>query len=108
MTKIRYADRSREIVAVLRYCAMEKRTITYSQLAKILGIPSQGPWKPVLDEISGEETAAGRPDITYLVVSKGNGLPGQIGFEPAKPPTDEQRRKAKEIIEEVFEGYAAL
>jgi len=38
-----------------------------------------GPWKPILDEISREERGSGRPDLTYLVIGKRSGLPGQMG-----------------------------
>ncbi len=103
--KIHYADRRNEIIAILQQCANEGRTITYGELGEALGIPPRGPWKPILDDISRGETAEGRPDISYLVVSKRNGLPGQIGFEAAKPPTDQQRRLADKTISEVFNHY---
>jgi hypothetical protein len=58
-----------------------------------------------LDEISAEEANRGLPDITFLVISKQSGLPGQIGFEPAKPPTHDQRRLADKVIQTVFTRY---
>ncbi|RWQ12712.1 hypothetical protein [Mesorhizobium sp.] len=94
------------IVRVLHDRAKQRRTIFYSELGATLGIPAQGPWKPILDEISREETAAGRPDITYLVVSKTTNLPGQIGFTAAKPPSADQTKRALETIEAVFEHYS--
>ena len=68
-------------------------------------MPARGPWKPVLDEIAREETASGRPDITFLVINKQTGFPGQIGFKPAKPPTREQRQIADDAIAKVFAYY---
>jgi hypothetical protein len=44
-----------------------------------------------LDEISAEEANRGLPDITFLVISKQSGLPGQIG---SSPPS--HRRMTKE------------
>ena len=93
------------IARILIGRAKQRRTIYYSELGAALGIPAQGPWKPILDEISREEMSAGRPDITYLVVSKTTNLPGQIGFTAAKPPSAEQIKRAVEMIEAVFEHY---
>lgn len=94
------------IVGVLRDRAKQRRTIFYSELGSALGIPAQGPWKPILDEISREETSAGRPDITYLVVSKTTNLPGQIGFTAARPPSMDQTKTALGTIEAVFGHYS--
>jgi hypothetical protein len=68
-------------------------TIYYSELGEQLGIPARGPWKPILDDVGLEERGNGRPDITYLVIARASGLPGQIEFELAKPPTQAQRKK---------------
>lgn len=100
-----YSDRKEAIRAHLQRCAEAGETIFYAKLGEALGIPVRGPWKPVLDEISREETSSGRPDLTYLVINKQTGLPGQIGFEPAKPPTPEQREQAHKAIHEVFAHY---
>ena len=61
--------------------------------------------KPILDKISKEETDAGRPDVTFMVVSAKNGLPAQIDFRPANPPSSDQKEQAKTVIEEVFQYY---
>lgn len=105
MDRIPYADRESEIRAALLQCARAGQTIYYGDLGKQLGIPVRGPWKPVLDKIGREERRAGRPDITYLVISKQTGLPGQIEFEVAKPPTPQQRRTAADVQEAVFRHY---
>jgi hypothetical protein len=98
MPRIPYFDRKASILHVLKRCAREKRTIFYGELGKEVDIPSRGPWKPILDDIAREETGNGRPDITFLVINKQTGFPGQIGFKPAKPPTSEQRRMADDVI----------
>jgi hypothetical protein len=71
-----------------------------------VGIPRQGPWKPVLDVISKEETARGEPDITFLVINKQYECSGQIGFTSARPPTATQREQAYRTMQEVFARYA--
>jgi hypothetical protein len=100
-----YMDRKDEIRAELLRLACEGKTIFYADLGLKLGIPARGPWKPVLDESSREETARGLPDITFLVINKVTGLPGQIDFKPAKPPTLGQREMANEMIRQVFAHY---
>jgi hypothetical protein len=105
--KIAHGDRMDAIRATLLRLAREGRTIFYGELGQAVGIPARGPWKPVLDEIARLETAEGRPDITFLVINKQTGLPGQIGFKPAKPPTPGQRRIADAEIQKVYGYYRA-
>jgi hypothetical protein len=103
--KIPYLDRKSAIIAALSQCARQRRTIFYGELGQQVDVPARGPWKAVLDEIAREETANGRPDITFLVINKQTGFPGQIGFKPAKPPTREQRKIADDAIEKAFAYY---
>ena len=103
--KIPYLDRKAAIIAVLVRCARSRRTIHYGELGGEVDVPSRGPWKPILDDIAREETSSGRPDITFLVINKQTGFPGQIGFKPAKPPTREQRKIADDEIEKVFAHF---
>lgn len=74
--------------------ARRKEMITYRDLAEYLGIPTVGPWRGMLNEIYNEEMAAGRPDLTLLVVYSGSGYPAFISlggpaqsvkFDPANP-----------------------
>jgi hypothetical protein len=103
--KITYGHRKDAIRTELVRLARGGQTIYYAKLGEAVGIPARGPWKPVLDEIAREETAKGLPDITFLVINRQTGLPGQIGFKPAKPPTPEQRGMADEEIGKVFAHY---
>lgn len=100
-----YGDRKEKIRAILLQHAREGRTIYYKELGSLVRIPTAGPWKPVLDEISREERSKNLPDITYLVVSKKSGFPGQIEFNPAIPATADQKLKAKDVIAGVFSHY---
>jgi hypothetical protein len=106
-THARYHDRKDEIRKVLEGRARSEKTIFYSELGPLVGIPPTGPWKPVLDTISHEDRYAGRPDITYLVVSKKTGLPAQIEFKAAKPPLADQKEIALKTIRSVFSYYRA-
>jgi hypothetical protein len=101
-----YQDRKEKIRAVLEKRARGKETIFYSELGALVRIPATGPWKPVLDAISHEDRGAGRPDITYLVISKKTRLPAQIEFQSAKPPGSEQKQLAHRTIQQVFDYYA--
>jgi hypothetical protein len=103
--KIPYRDKKDAILEVLLECAQQGQTIFYGDLGIKVGVPTRGPWKPILDEIAREETTSGRPDITFLVINRQTGLPGQIGFKPAKPPTPEQRNIADDEIKRVFAYY---
>lgn len=103
--KIPHIGRKSAIVATLLRCARQRQTIFHGELGREVDVPARGPWKPVLDEIAREEVANGRPDITFLVISRQTGLPGQIGFKPAKPPTPDQRRMADDVIQNVFAYY---
>ncbi|RUZ81265.1 hypothetical protein EN943_01315 [Mesorhizobium sp. M7A.F.Ca.US.006.01.1.1] len=98
--EVRYADRKEAIKAVLRYCAMQGQTVRYGVLGRAVGIPAQGPWKPILNEISREE----KPDLTFLVVNT-DGLSSQIDYELANPPTDKQRKDAERAMRAVFAHY---
>lgn len=102
--RIVYGERKAAIRAVLEACARKCRTISYRELGHAVGIPVEGPWKPVLDQISREEVANSLPDITYLVVSR-DGLPSQIGFDPAKPPSEDQLQRAVNEMKRIFAHY---
>lgn len=104
-TSIPYLDRKDAIRSELIRLAENGKTIFYGELGSVVGIPVRGPWKPILDQIGREETARGLPDITFLVINKQTGLPGQIGFKPAKPPTADQRKTADETLAAVFGHY---
>jgi hypothetical protein len=78
---------------------------TYGDFGPRVGIPARGPWKRILDHIAEEETRQGLPDITFLLINKSTGYPGQIGFTVAKPPSAAQRQKAKAEVQKIIEKY---
>lgn len=106
--KIPFGDRKEEIRAELLRSAKEGRTIFYADLGAKLGIPAQGPWKPVLDAISREEREKGFPDLTYLAINKKWQVPSQVEFRASNPPTAEQRKIAADVIRKVFAHYQGI
>jgi hypothetical protein len=104
-TKIPYEDREDEIRQALVKMAKRRKKLDYTEFGELVGVPTQGPWNPILDKISLEERAAGRPDITYLVVRKRTGYPIQIEFEPAITPSAAQKAVADEVFKEIFAYY---
>lgn len=106
MTKVFYLDRKDAIRAAIVKRAKQRATMTYTELGAEVGIPPTGPWKGVLDHLAREEVAAGRHDLTYLVVSKTTGLPSQIGFVPSKKPTAQQREQALAEFGKIWDQYA--
>jgi hypothetical protein len=70
------------------------------------GFGPRGPGKEVLDEISREETRNGRPDITFVLRNKKTGYPSQVGFKPAKRPTDQQKADARAEAQRVIDAYS--
>ena len=107
MRSIPYIDKKALIRSELLKCAKAKkmRVLTYAEFGERVGIPTRGPWKPILDLIAREETDQGLPDITFLIVTKRTGYPGQIGFKRADPPTPSQKGIALKEIQKVIDRY---
>jgi hypothetical protein len=80
--------------------------LTYGEFGEHVGIPARGPWKGILDLIAREETAEDRPDITFLVINKRTGYPGQIDFAKAVPPTDSQKQSARAEFQKIADRYS--
>jgi hypothetical protein len=72
------------------------------------GFGTYGPGKDVLDEISGEETRNGRPDITFVLRSKTTGYPSQIGLKSAKAPDDTRKVQARAEAQRLKAACATL
>jgi hypothetical protein len=104
-TKIPYEDREDDIRLALVKMAKGRKKFDYARFGALVGIPTEGPWNPILDKISLKERAAGRPDITYLVVRKRTGYPVQIEFSPATKPSAAQKAVADEVFKEIFAYY---
>lgn len=105
-TKIKYQDRKDGIRKELVRLARERRTVSYSELGRKFRIAVQGPWKPLLDEISHQEIEKGLPDITLLIISKQSGLPGQLGYQLSRAAIAAQRETAISMIQSIFDYYS--
>ena len=102
----RYIDRKHAIRTELLRCAFEGKFPSYAEFGKRVGVPAQGPWKPVLDTISREETAAGYPDITFILINKTTKYPGQIGFvSSGRRPSPAQKVLARNQVQRVIDLY---
>ena len=78
---------------------------SYGTFGPRVGMPARGPWKKILDLISEEDTKQGLPDVTFLLINKGTGYPGQIGFVNAKPPSAAQMAKARVEVQKIIDKY---
>jgi hypothetical protein len=105
----KYLDRKNLVRAKLFECITSKPgQIEYpyhDDFGPRVGIPTQGPWRPVLDSIADEEDAAGRPDITFVVRSKKTGYPSRIGRVTNRNPSIAQKARAREKMQEVIDQY---
>ncbi|MCK9913069.1 hypothetical protein MXD81_28215 [Microbacteriaceae bacterium K1510] len=105
--KIRQIDKrdlvQSEIMKAVR--ADPLRTITYSELGAITDTGPRGPSKDLLDYIADQQTLAGLPDITVIVVRRDSGYPGQIDGKKTEKPTTEQKQRARAKMQEVIDKY---
>ena len=63
------------VLAALEDVARDRGTIAYSELGRLVGLPTRGPhWKAILEDIALSRPR-GAPDLAFLVVSKTTNLP---------------------------------
>jgi hypothetical protein len=104
---IPYLDRQTAITAELQRLARERtKRITYGEFGRLVGIPSRGPWKAILDHVCETERAEGRPDITILIVKARTRLPGQIAGESTDIRSAEHRDRYNRTLAQVLEFYS--
>jgi hypothetical protein len=105
--KIRHLDKKDIIHAGLLGAVKAKpiKKIYYGEFGAKTNTGPRGPSKEVLDLIASQEMAAGRPDITVILVRRDTGYPGQIdGLETGKPKQSQMQR-AREKMQEVIDAY---
>jgi hypothetical protein len=78
---------------------------TFRAFAARFGMPIQGPWRPILDAISAEETNQGLLDITFLLLHRHTRYPMQIGPVWSNDPTPEQRERARREVQKIIDRY---
>jgi hypothetical protein len=78
---------------------------TFRAFAARVGMPVQGPWKPILDVVSAEETNQGLPDITFLLLNRHTRHPMQIGPVRRNDPTPEQKERARREVQKIIDRY---
>lgn len=75
------SERASQIWAVLAWAATHRQSITYSQLAKLIGVPTAGLGQ-LLEPVQSYCLTHEIPPLTAIVVQQGSGLPGS-GFTGA-------------------------
>lgn len=89
---------------VLLSRARSGKTITYPQLGERMGRPPQGPW-PELDVISEEELAAGRPDLSLVVVDARTNFPARFLGRVFNARDPEEVADFNARLAQVYEHY---
>jgi hypothetical protein len=105
--KIPHGDKKDLIRSELLKCATATpmQFPTFRAFAARVGMPIQGPWKPILDVISVEETDQGKPDITFLLLNRHTRYPMQIGLVHSNDPTPQQRELARRQVQKIIDRY---
>jgi hypothetical protein len=75
------SERASQIWAVLAWAARNRQTLTYGQVAKLIGVPTAGLGQ-LLEPIQSYCLVNRLPPLTVLVVQQDTGLPGP-GFTGA-------------------------
>lgn len=83
-------ERAIQIWPLLAFAAVNRQTLTYERLGRLIGVPRQGLGQ-LLDPIQSYCLRNNLPAITALVVSEKDGLPG-TGFIAAQDVPAEQAK----------------
>jgi alkylated DNA nucleotide flippase Atl1 len=94
------AERASQIWAVLAWVAKNRQSLTYGQLAKLIGVPTAGLGQ-LLEPIQSYCKTHKLPPLTILVVQQESGLPGP-GFTGATA-TEFAREQAKVLAKDWLE-----
>ncbi len=105
--KIPHSDKKDLIRSELLKCATATpmQFPTFRAFAARVGMPIQGPWKPILDVVSAEERNQGLPDITFLLLNRHTRYPMQIGPVRSNDLTPEQRERARREVQKIIDRY---
>lgn len=116
-TKYRNSVKFMQVYAELILAAREKRTVTYQQIAALVGLPTTGSHMArevgqLLGEISNAEHAAGRPMLSAVAVGV-SGIPGdgffgfarELGNQVADDPSGRRGfwEKERDAVYEVWQ-----
>jgi hypothetical protein len=103
----KYMEKRGLIERELLRCATAKpmERPTYTELGQRVGIPTRGPWQPVLDAIANDADKANEPDLTFLIRNARTGYPSRIGRVTKKNPLPWQKERARDKIQEIIDKY---
>ena len=81
-----FADLLRRAWPIFLEATRMRRTLTYSELAGLVGPPltARSVHRLLLTPLSARSRRAGLPDLCALVVQKSSGVPGQGYYDPAE------------------------
>ncbi|TBD22984.1 hypothetical protein [Rhizobium ruizarguesonis] len=102
---VKFITRKNEIRDALFELAKNGLPMTYESFGQKVSIWRMRGTKDLLDLIAEEEKAKKEPDITYMLSSATTKYPSQIGGRPAKPPTPEQKRLAREEMQMIINRH---
>ncbi|NNH57672.1 MULTISPECIES: hypothetical protein [Rhizobium] len=102
---VKFINRKNEIRDALFEVAKNGLPMTYESFGQKVSIWRMRRAKDLLDLIAEEEKAKGEPDITYMLHSATTKYPSQIGGQPAKPPTAEQMRRARQEMQALINRH---
>ena len=101
----RYSGRKDLCRAELLKIAKAGRKITYAELGRRIGVPTQGPWRDLLDAICHEEMAAGRPDLTLPVVRASTGFPSVLVGKLFDAKNPKERALYERKLKKLYDHY---
>jgi hypothetical protein len=93
----------RELLRCATVKPMERPT--YTELGQRVGIPTRGPWQPVLDAIANDADKGNEPDLTFLIRNAKTDYPSRIGRVTKKNPLPWQKERARDKIQEIIDKY---
>jgi hypothetical protein len=81
------------------------RFITYGEFGKRFGFGPRGPGKKLLDPVAREFKKRKGLDLTYLLRNARYRYPSQIGGKPSKPPSRQQKLRARAVARKIINKY---
>jgi len=100
-------QRAEQIWPILTHCALQRQTLSYELLGRLIGVPRMGLGQ-LLEPIQSYCILNQLPPLSVLVVSENTGLPGE-GFIGAKDvPSAQARVFGRSWLEQTPPDAAAL
>ena len=79
--------------------------LTYEQFGERVGIWRMRGARNLLDRIAEEWRSMEGFDITFILCSATTGYPSQIDGLPAKPPSETQKKSARQNMDKIIQRF---